>query len=81
MNFEQAIARAYEKYADFSGRAERSEFYWFAVYLVLATMACDRISDRLTELFLIAHVLPALAAATRRLRDVNCRIPEPLPTE
>jgi uncharacterized membrane protein YhaH (DUF805 family) len=73
MNFEQAIARGYEKYADFSGRAGRSEFYWFALYLVLVVAACDRISDQLTELFLIGHLLPALAAATRRVRAVLAR--------
>jgi uncharacterized membrane protein YhaH (DUF805 family) len=73
MDFEQAIASGYAKYADFSGCAGRSEFYWFLLYLVLAATACGRISDRLAELFVIAHVLPALAAARRRLRAVRSR--------
>lgn len=35
IGFVDAIKRAYKKYATFSGRASRSEYWWFALYLTI----------------------------------------------
>lgn len=35
MSFGSAIRSAFGKYATFSGRASRSEFWWFAVFVLL----------------------------------------------
>ena len=35
IGFVDAIKRAYKKYAAFSGRASRSEYWWFALYLTI----------------------------------------------
>lgn len=57
------------KYADFQGRASRPEFWWFALFVLLGTSAFTLISETLGSLFLLAVLLPLLAAGARRLRD------------
>ncbi|MBZ4212277.1 MAG: DUF805 domain-containing protein [Rhodoferax sp.] len=61
----------FAKYADFSGRASRSEYWWFMLFLLLASLATSMISPILSGLFSVGTLLPALAAATRRLHDTN----------
>ena len=71
MTFQESIKVCFGKYADFSGRASRSEYWWFMLFLVLASLATSMISPILSGLFSIGTLLPALAAATRRLHDTN----------
>ncbi len=35
MNFMDAVKTCFNKYIDFSGRAPRSEYWWFAVFLIV----------------------------------------------
>jgi DNA-binding CsgD family transcriptional regulator len=69
MTFHEAIRVCFIKYAEFNGRASRSEFWWFALFITLVGGALEYISQNLTAIFLIAVLLPLLAAGTRRLRD------------
>jgi uncharacterized membrane protein YhaH (DUF805 family) len=41
IGFKGAIVRAYKKYARFNGRASRSEFWWFKLYLVIAGLILE----------------------------------------
>jgi DNA-binding CsgD family transcriptional regulator len=59
------------KYADFNGLASQPEFWWFSLFVLLAASACTYLSQTLGEIFLIAVLLPFLAAGTRRLRDTG----------
>ncbi|MEZ5114991.1 MAG: DUF805 domain-containing protein [Candidatus Nanopelagicales bacterium] len=46
MGFGQAVSTCFRKYATFSGRAPRSEFWWFIVFywiLVVVTSIIDRL--------------------------------------
>ena len=38
MSFFDAVASAFRKYFDFSGRASRSEFWWFFLFCILLYM-------------------------------------------
>jgi uncharacterized membrane protein YhaH (DUF805 family) len=71
MTFGESIAVCFSKYATFAGRASRSEFWWFMLFLVLATAACGIVSDKLSAVFTIATILPAIAVTTRRLHDTD----------
>lgn len=71
MNFQESIKVCFSKYADFSGRASRSEYWWFILFLFLGSAAAAMISSTIGGLFTLATLLPALAAATRRLHDTN----------
>jgi DNA-binding CsgD family transcriptional regulator len=69
MTFVEAIRVCLAKYADFSGRASRAEFWWFMLFIVLVASALVALNETLGEVFLIGMTLPLLAAGTRRLRD------------
>ena len=69
VTFFEAIRICFTKYADFEGRATRAEFWWFALFITLVYSALVYLSEALGAVFLIAVLLPLLAAGTRRLRD------------
>ncbi|CAN5553844.1 DUF805 domain-containing protein [soil metagenome] len=71
MNFGQAISSCLSNYATFSGRASRSEFWWFFLFQVLLSIAASMISDKLNGLASLALLLPALAVGARRLHDIG----------
>ena len=71
MNFFDAIKTCFTKYADFTGRASRPEFWWFMLFVVLVDAAVLAISHLLWFLFALAVVLPRLAVAVRRLHDTD----------
>jgi len=69
MKFHESIIVCLKKYAEFSGRASRSEFWWFALFIALVASALAYIHETIASIFLIATLLPLLAAGARRLRD------------
>ena len=71
MTFQESIQVCFKKYADFTGRASRSEFWWFMLFTVLAGAAAGIISQYVSALFYLATLLPSVAVATRRLHDTG----------
>jgi uncharacterized membrane protein YhaH (DUF805 family) len=71
MTFQESVKVCLTKYADFTGRASRSEYWWFFLFVLLVSAATSVVSNTLGALFSLAVLLPSLAAATRRLRDTN----------
>ena len=78
MNFGQAISTCMGKYATFSGRASRSEFWWFYLFTLLVSVGCQIISPFLGELGAIiilvvgfGLIIPIYAAGSRRLHDIG----------
>jgi DNA-binding CsgD family transcriptional regulator/uncharacterized membrane protein len=67
--FYEAILVCFKKYADFNGRASRSEFWWFTLFITLVASALAYVSQTFVSIFLIATLLPLLAAGARRLND------------
>ena len=71
MTFQESIRVCFSKYADFSGRASRSEYWWFVLFIVLVSLAASIVSNTVSALFTLATLLPSLAAASRRLHDTG----------
>ncbi len=71
MNFGQAISTCLSKYATFTGRASRSEFWWFFLFQLLVSIAASMLGDVANGLVNLALLLPALAVGTRRLHDIG----------
>lgn len=71
MTFQESLRVCFVKFADFTGRASRPEFWWFALFVLLLTSAFTYISETAGSIFLIAILLPFLAVGARRLRDAN----------
>lgn len=71
MTFQESIQVCFNKYVDFSGRASRSEYWWFALFVFLGSLVLGMVSTWLNVIFLLATLLPQLAAASRRLHDTG----------
>ena len=74
--FESALYTL-KKYADFSGRASREEFWLFFVFVIIANAVASLVGALLAVGPLLAGavgvllLIPQLAVAVRRLHDVN----------
>jgi DNA-binding CsgD family transcriptional regulator len=69
MTFNGAVRVSLTKYAEFSGRATRQEFWWFMLFVTLVAAALMYVSKALGNVFLITMLLPILAVGARRLHD------------
>lgn len=80
MNFGQAVANCFSNYVTFSGRASRSEYWYWCLFLFVGSL-CTLIADGLilgnmetqpiNLIFTLATFLPGLSVSLRRLHDVN----------
>jgi len=66
-----AVKACFRKYADFNGRATRTEYWWFFLAVLLGTAAASLISLRVYALFSLVTLLPMIAVGARRLHDTN----------
>ena len=71
MTFFDAIKTCYSKYADFDGCASRSEYWWWVLYTIIASVAFSMVGDVMYGLFALANILPSFAVAARRLHDTD----------
>ena len=71
MDFVQAIKSCLGQYATFSGRASRSEYWWFFLFQVLVMVATSMLGDVINGIASLALLLPALAVGARRLHDIG----------
>lgn len=71
MTFQEAIKTCLSKYAEFAGRASKSEYWWFMLFLFLGSAAAGILSPKLGALFTVATLVPWLAVAARRLHDTG----------
>lgn len=70
MTFSESIRTCFSKYATFSGRATRSEFWWFALFCVLLSLPLAFLGP-LAPLLLIPLWIPAISVEVRRLHDTG----------
>lgn len=82
MGFGAAASTAFRKYATFIGRARRSEFWWFTLFLAIVSLIAGLldagigadVSDGTGPVQLLvslALLLPNIAVTVRRLHDTD----------
>ena len=83
MNFGQSISSCMGKYVTFSGRATRSEYWWFYLFTIIVNIIVNYVSSTIflstfNLLFLylpmivsLVFFLPTVAASARRLHDIG----------
>ena len=82
MDFQTSIKTCFNKYADFSGRALRSEFWWFVLFGFLGGIITSIIDIMILGysiesygpvniIFSVVLILPSIAVTARRLHDIN----------
>ena len=71
----EAVKTVFSKYATFSGRASRSEFWWWQAFLligpVLAAVILWQVIGLLAILAPLIFIIPNLAVGVRRFHDVG----------
>ncbi|WP_227268935.1 DUF805 domain-containing protein [Roseobacter weihaiensis] len=84
MTLTQSVKTCFQKYFTFSGRASRSEYWWFWLFCILAGFVIGAAesfirvasgarggTSALSAAFSLLVFSPALASGWRRLHDVN----------
>ena len=80
MGFGDAIRVCFSQYVTFSGRASRSEFWYWVLFVFLVSTGCSIVDAAvfkseeagvLTSLFSLATFLPYISVCVRRLHDVD----------
>lgn len=80
MNFWQAVSSVFRRYAEFSGRSCRSEYWYFTLFSFIVSTSLAML-DRaifphypwspLQAIYGVAVLLPTLAVGIRRLHDID----------
>lgn len=70
-DIQKAVKTCFKKYVEFSGRAARPEFWWFALFQFVVMLVLGIVSRQLEGLAGLAMLLPGLAVGARRLHDIN----------
>ena len=79
MGFTQSISTCMGKYANFHGRATRSEFWWFYLFVVLVGLGASIVGgiadptagSVLNLIVSLIFLVPELAVGSRRLHDTD----------
>jgi uncharacterized membrane protein YhaH (DUF805 family) len=82
MNIQTAVKTCFSKYATFSGRASRSEYWFFYLFTIIASIVTWIIDTMLlgyssedtgaiSLIFQIIIILPSIAVGARRLHDIG----------
>ena len=72
MNFVESIQTCYKKFFDFSGRASKSEYWWFQLYNAIIYVLTFVFQGDLVLLFsilIIVNLIPVYAVGVRRIHD------------
>ncbi len=82
MNFIESVKSVFTNFANFNGRARRSEYWWFVLFTLLVRLPIMFIvkSPILDMVIGLALLIPTIAVAIRRMHDVGksgwyCLIP------
>ena len=83
MNFFEAIKSSVRNYANFSGRANRSEYWYWTLPVVIINVVLGIVDESLnpgtefgalswvTMIVFLASILPTLGVSIRRLHDID----------
>ena len=72
MSFIESIKTVFfHKYANFNGRASRSEYWWSGLAYIVPLIFLNFLSEILFWIFWILTVIPLYAVCFRRLHDTN----------
>src|SRR4051812_17078147 len=71
MGFMESVKTCFAKFVDFSGRAVRSEFWWFFLFYVLVSIVAGILGHFVGAIAAVVMFLPMLSVQVRRLHDVG----------
>jgi uncharacterized membrane protein YhaH (DUF805 family) len=63
--------RAFKKYADFKGRDNRPQYWYFFLFNFIVSLILSLIAEELASIYFLAIFVPSLAISIRRLHDIG----------
>ena len=78
MDLKQAVTTVLtQKYADFTGRAMRSELWWFVLFNIIVSVILGIVDgiifgmSILQSLYALGTLIPSIAVGVRRMHDID----------
>jgi hypothetical protein len=74
MGFVDAIKVCFNKYATFTGRASRAEYWWWVLFTFVVGALCSmfgHVGQYISGVASLAFLVPSLAVAWRRMHDIG----------
>ena len=71
MTFIEAVKHVLTNYAKFSGRARRSEYWYFFLFNFVVSLILGYILPAVSSVYSLAVLIPTLAVSWRRLHDIG----------
>lgn len=69
MDFMTSVKTCFKKYFDINGRASRSEYWWFFLFVFIISAITLNISFLLNGIISLLLICPSFAVQIRRLHD------------
>tara|TARA_B100001093_G_C26796517_1_gene1001355 strand:+ start:1273 stop:1617 length:345 start_codon:yes stop_codon:yes gene_type:complete len=71
MNFLKSIETCFYKYIEFNGRASRSEFWWFYLFIIICWIIGFALGPIIEAIIILGLLIPYIAVQARRLHDIG----------
>ena len=71
MKFQTAIKSGFQNYANFNGRASRSAYWYWQLFVLVAANSLSAIFSTFGTIFSVAMIIPSIAVGWRRMHDTN----------
>lgn len=71
MTFMEAVKHVFTNYAKFSGRARRSEYWYFCLFNIVVSGILGYLLPSISGIYSLAVLIPGLAVSWRRLHDIG----------
>jgi uncharacterized membrane protein YhaH (DUF805 family) len=71
MNFLKSIETCFYKYIEFNGRASRSEFWWFYLFVIICWIIGFALGPIIEVIIILGLLIPYIAVQARRLHDIG----------
>ncbi len=71
MTFLKSIETCFTKYVDFNGRASRSEYWWFILFVTVCWIVGFALGPTIEIVIILGLLLPVVSVCARRLHDID----------
>ena len=71
MTFLKSVETCFYKYIEFNGRASRSEFWWFYLFVIICWIIGFVLGPIIEGIIILGLLIPYIAVQARRLHDIG----------
>ena len=71
MTFLKSVETCFYKYIEFNGRASRSEFWWFFLFVIICWIIGFVLGPIIEAIIILGLLIPYIAVQARRLHDIG----------